>query len=479
MTLSRRHLIGAAATGAALLGLSRYADAAAAAGDGYVNEVHGYGPLKPDPDKLFDLPEGFSYTVVQRAGDPMSDGLVVPRNMDGMGCFPLGGDRVALVRNHELSPRHMDFGAFGEGHKLAGKIDAKLAYDRNQNGKVLPGGTTTLIYDVRGKRVEESYLSLAGSSTNCSGGITPWSSWLTCEEIVRSPGPNIDTHALEKSHGWVFEVPAAKKGLAAPTPIMGMGRFKHEAVAIDPRTGIAYLTEDESDGKGLFYRFLPVDRRSPHKGGRLQALGFRDSAGKGGGDSRNWDGVDWTAGQWRDAVWVDLDGVDNPHDDLRKRGHAKGAAWFARGEGIVFGEGEFYFTCTTGGPNQLGQILRYRPSRFEGDPREAGEPGRLQLFVQPTDPQVMKMCDNLVVSPSGHLIVCEDKGVQDGGDYLRGVTPDGKIYALGRLPLEAGAASTTELAGVCFSPDGATLFVNSYWPGVTLAITGPWSSFRA
>lgn len=473
MTLSRRHLIGAAATGAALLGLSRYAGAAGLTGDGYVNEVHGYGPLNPDPDKLFDLPEGFSYTVVQRAGDAMSDGLVAPRKMDGMGCFNLRGGRVALVRNHELSPRDMDFGAFGEGHRLAGRIDAKMAYDRNQDGKVLPGGTTTLIYDVRRKRLEESYLSLAGTSTNCAGGITPWGSWLTCEEILREPGPNPDTHTLEKSHGWVFEVPAAKKGLAAPTPITGMGRFKHEAVAIDPRTGIAYLTEDEVDGKGLFYRFLPVDRRNPHKGGRLQALGFRDK-----GDSRNWAQADWAPGAGRDAVWVDLEGVDNPNGDLRDRGHAKGAAWFARGEGIVFGEGELYFTCTSGGPKQLGQVLRYRPSRFEGDAREAGEPGKLQLFVEPTDPQVMKMCDNLVISPQGHLVVCEDKGVQDGGDYLRGVTPDGKIYAIGRLALEPGAPSVTELAGVCFSPDGSTLFVNSYWPGVTLAITGPWASVR-
>ena len=474
MTLSRRHVLGAAATGAALIGLSRFA-AAGISGDGYRNEVYGYGPLKPDPEKLFDLPEGFSYRVVQRAGDSMSDGLVAPRNMDGMACFRLDGDRVALVRNHELSPRHMDQGAFGEGHKLADRIDPKLAYDRNQDGRILPGGTTTLIYDVRRQRLEESYLSLAGTSTNCAGGRTPWNSWLTCEEIVRSAGPNADGHTIQQSHGWVFDVPAAKKGLAEPIPITGMGRFKHEAVAIDPRTGIAYLTEDEVDGRCLFYRFLPVDRRAPLKGGRLQALGFKDRS-----DSRNWkDDAPWSPGEWRDAVWIDLEGVDNTAYDLRDRGHAKGAAWFARGEGIVFGEGELYFTCTSGGPKQLGQILRYRPSRFEGDPREAAEPGRLQLFVEPDDPQVMKMCDNLVLSPAGHLVVCEDKGIMDGGDYLRGVTPEGRIYSIGRLVLPVGGLSATELAGACFSPDGSTLFVNSYSPGFTLAITGPWGRVQA
>jgi hypothetical protein len=259
-------------------------------------------------------------------------------------------------------------------------------------------------------------------------------------------------------------------------PITGMGRFKHEAVCIDPRTGIAYLTEDETDGRGLFYRFLPNDRLAPAKGGRLQALGFR-----GGDDIRNWDGRSWAAGDWKDAVWIDLDGVDNPGADLRDRGHARGAAWFARGEGIFFGKDELYFTCTSGGPGRLGQILRYRPSRFEGDAREMDEPGRLQLFVEPTDSRVMNMCDNLAIAPWGHLMVCEDKVEPEGVNFLRGITPDGKVYAMGKLVREDAASPlpTTELAGVCFSPDGTTLFVNAYWPGMTLAITGPWARFKA
>jgi secreted PhoX family phosphatase len=478
MTLSRRQLIGAAATSAALAGFSRFAAAQTAgpASGPYANEVMGYGTLKSDPAQIFDLPEGFSYTVVQRAGDAMSDGLVAPHRMDGMGCFALGGDRVALVRNQELGPGHLDVGAFGKGDALRGKVARVRAYDANQDGWILSGGTTTLVYDVKRKRLESSHLSLAGTSTNCCGGVTPWGSWLTCEEIVRSAGPGADNQTLGKSHGWVFEVPSRGKGLADPVPITGMGRFKHEAVCIDPRTGVAYLTEDEGDGRGLLYRFLPNDLGAPGKGGRLQALGLRD-----GDDSRNWDSPTWTAGAWRDVVWIDLDGVDNPGDDLRHRGHAKGAAWFARGEGIVFGDGELYFTCTSGGPKRYGQIMRYRPSRFEGDPREKGEPGRLQLFVESDNAAVMNMCDNLTVSPWGHLIVCEDKVEPRGINYLRGVTPQGKVYTIGGLPRTnpADPMPTTELAGVCFSPDGTTLFVNAYWPGMTLAITGPWSRFQA
>lgn len=476
MTISRRHLLGAAATGAAFSGLSQFAQAQEA-GAPYASEVAGYGPLRSDPDRVFDLPEGFSYTVVQRAGEPMSDGLLTPHKMDGMGCFGLDGDRVILVRNHELRPAELQTGAFGKGDGLRAAVPRDKAYDANQDGWILSGGTTTVVYDLKRKRVERSHLSLAGTATNCAGGVTPWGSWLTCEEIVRSAGPNADGQTLGRSHGWVFEAPSRGKGLADPVPITGMGRFKHEAVCIDPRTGVAYLTEDEGDGRGLFYRFLPNDRRQLHKGGRLQALGFR-----GGGDSRNWSGADWAQGQWRDAVWIDLEGTDNPDDDLRHRGQQAGAAWFARGEGIVWGDGELYFTCTSGGRARLGQILRYRPSRFEGDPaREKDEPGRLQLFLESTDRTLLNMCDNLTVSPRGHIVVCEDKVEARGINYLRGVTPEGKIYTLGGVPRinPLDPMPTTELAGVCFSPDGSTLFVNIYWPGTTLAITGPWDRFRA
>lgn len=474
MIQSRRHFLAASATGLAFAGLSRLAHAQAPSGATYANEVHGYGALKTDPAGLFDLPEGFAYTVVSKAGDPMSDGLVTPHKLDGMGCFPLSRDRVVLVRNQELNPRELDTGPYGKDAALRGRVERERVYDRNQDGLALSGGTTTLIYDLKRRQLESSYLSLAGTSTNCAGGVTPWGSWLTCEEIVRSAGPQADGQTLEKAHGWVFEVPSRHKGLAEPIPLTGMGRFKHEAVCIDPRTGIAYLTEDESDS--LFYRFLPHDRTRLSRGGRLQALAFKDGA-----DSRNWTQPEWRAGQWREAHWIDLEGVDNPHNDLRARGHAKGCARFARGEGISFSRDGVFFTCTSGGPGRLGQIMRYRPSRFEGASSETRSPAGIQLFLEPTDNRVMNMCDNLAVAPWGHLMVCEDKTETRGFNYLRGVTPEGKVYVVGGLP-RIGPDSplpTTELAGVCFSPDGSTLFVNAYWPGMTLAITGPWSRFRA
>jgi secreted PhoX family phosphatase len=465
MSMDRRSFLALAATSAAFGGLSR---AVAQPAVGYRNEIVGYGDLRPDPARLFDLPEGFSYQVVSRAGEQMDDGFLTPGKLDGMACFPDldHADRVILVRNHEQQPSDPDISVYGRDGALAGRTPAGLSYDRNRSGRPMDGGTTSVVWDLRQQRVVSQHLSLTGTAVNCAGGRTPRRTWLSCEESELRAG-----EAGDKDHGWVFEVPADLRGLADPTPIKDMGRFKHEATATDPRTGIVYLTEDFGPNEGLFYRYLPHDPDRLLAGGRLQALGFA-----GGGDPRNHVDRFWAQGERRNVVWIDLEGVDSRNNDLRHRGEARGAAMFARGEGVYFGDGELFFTCTSGGPNRYGQIMRYRPSRFEGQAGERDEPGEIQLFVETGDKAVMEMCDNLAVAPNGHLFVCEDKKV--GFNMLKAVTPHGQVYTVGRNPQAPGEDSNTELAGVCFSPDGSTCFVNLYLPGTTIAITGPWSSLR-
>jgi secreted PhoX family phosphatase len=433
--------------------------------------IAGYGPLLPDPDRLLDLPRGFSYRIVSREGEPMSDGLVTPAAFDAMGCFRVRGapHQVLLVRNHEMWPNLTEGGAFGRDHALARNIPRAKIFDRLADGTPKLGGTTTLLWDMRQHRVVRSHLSLAGTCANCAGGPTPWGSWLTCEETLES-GPPL----AGRPHGWVFEVPSTARGLVDPVPLTAMGRFIHEAAIVDPRTGIAYLTEDRPDG--LFYRFLP---RSPGRlasGGRLQALALVNARER---DLRNWpadhprapgQGVVLPVGRSVAVRWIDLDGVDSPNGDLKDRGFARGALRFARGEGLAIGtrrdRSEIYVSCTMGGPSHLGQVWRYRPSRIEGTTREASEPARLELFVETTDAHRLKNCDNVTVTPWGGLILCED-GPDDQPQYLRGVTAEGHLYPL-------AANSYSEFAGACFSPDGRTLFVNAQSPGITFAVTGPW-----
>ncbi|MFW6089764.1 MAG: alkaline phosphatase PhoX, partial [Gemmatimonadota bacterium] len=305
--------------------------------------------------------------------------------------------------------------------------------------------------------VISQHLSLAGTLRNCAGGPTPWNSWITCEESVVGP-----TDTFARAHGWAFEVPAsAVPGLTAPRPIEGMGRFYREAVAVDPASGVVYQTEDRDDG--LLYRFVPEVPGDLHAGGRQQALVARERAGL---DTRNWGSSRVDVGTRTAVDWIDLEDIDSPVDDLRRRGFGRGAARFARGEGMWYGNEAVYFACTNGGSARLGQIWKYTPSPAEGTPGEVDEPGTLELFLESDSVSVLENADNLTVASWGDLFVCEDGR---GEQFLIGVTPEGETYRFGR-----NAASGSELAGATFSPDGSTLFLNIQDDGLTLAITGPW-----
>jgi uncharacterized protein len=402
-----------------------------------------YGSLLPDPAGLLDLPQGFSYRVISSLGDAMDDGGTVPDKADGMGCFVLGDGEIALVRNHELTQRDSAGGSIAHGFGTC-------------NGEILPGGTTHIVLDATTLDVKHQFRSLGGTIRNCSGGVTPWGSWLTCEEAPTGPGQKYG-EGLAVEHGWVFEVPAAANGLVKAAPLRAMGRFNHEAAGVDPATGMVYMTEDRDDG--VLYRFVP---RTPGKladGGRLQAM-VVDALS----DTRNWRAATMMRRQFYTANWVDLHHVEAPKDDLRKRAAGKGAALIARGEGIHMGTDDVYICSTSGGAKQLGQILRLIPGRGE-------RPDKIELFFESDSADQFNFGDNLTVAPNGHLVVCEDQYTEVVDNHLRGITPHGTAYPLARLRTQ------TELAGACFSPDGRTLFVNVYAPTRTLAITGPWESF--
>jgi secreted PhoX family phosphatase len=321
----------------------------------------------PDPDRLLALAPGFSYRVIARTGEPMSDGLIMPGSPDGTGVFRGPNGRLILVRNHEQGAYPRGTSPYGgEAFERLDRIDLDRVFDPGTGRRPMLGGTTTLVYDPASGAVEASWLSLAGTLRNCAGGVTPWGSWLTCEEYPGNAGGE-----LGRDHGFVFEVPAsAEPSLTKAVPLTAMGRFNHEAAAVDPASGAVYLTEDRADS--LFYRFLPEVPGQLARGGKLQALRLREAPD----DTRSWkDSPRFPVGRALAVDWVTLDGVEAPLDDLRARGHKeKGAAWFGRGEGIWASSQGIFFTATMGDARPdlpLRAERARRPDRRVHAPRHA------------------------------------------------------------------------------------------------------------
>ena len=451
LSINRRRLLGgaaaAAAAGVVASPFSALGDRVNAGADRPTTKPKplgavGFGPLAPVRDEatgleLLQLPRGFSYISFGWTGDLMVDGSPTPSSHDGMSASWSRG-RARLVRNHEQ----------GSGTPFT----SSPVYDH-----AAAGGTTNLVFHPGPGRWEESYPSLTGTIRNCAGGPTPWGSWLTCEETTQVNNPGTD---IEMRHGYVFDVPA--HGVSDAVPLRAMGRFSHEALAVDPATGIVYLTEDATPS-GL-YRFLP-ERPGDLTTGTLQMLAI--------------DGVPvtytaGTAARWTVSDWVTIDNPDpsTAETSTVRQGIAKGGTAITRGEGAWYGNGHIYFVSTSGGPAGQGQVFDYHPASDT----------LTVLFASPSG-DVLNAPDNICVTPHGALVLCEDGG---GSEYMHGLTLEGDIFrlALNNVDLTAGTAGKqvaavdyrgSEWAGATFeAKKGDWLFANIQTPGITFAITGPW-----
>jgi uncharacterized protein len=418
----------------------------------------GYGDLVEAIDEttglpLLKLPRGFRYLSFGWTGDPLEDGQPTPGGHDGGAVLEGAYGRVYYVRNHELS-----YSAGGATRPFAA---AKLTYDHGG----APGGTTTVLFDERRGEYIRSWASLSGTIRNCAGGATPWGSWLTCEENLDDPiSPT--AAGLQQTHGWVFDVPAKRR--ARPVPIKGMGRFNHEAVAVDPATGVVYESEDTS--RSGFYRYVPKCWGQLHEGGKLEMLRVK-------GQPQLATGKNIPVGTTFDVDWVPIVDPERRDADPGKRdgqgvfsqGYQLGGASFVRGEGMWYGNGRIYFISTSGGNAGKGQVWELHPRR-----------DRLKLIYESPAGDVLDSPDNITVSPRGGLLLCED-GRADP-QRMKGLTTDGEIFdfAHNNVVLDgqrngiSGSFTDNEWAGASFTPSGDWLIASIQTPGITFAITGPW-----
>jgi uncharacterized protein len=376
----------------------------------------GYGPLVKDPNGILDLPKGFHYKMLSQTGELMPNGDKVPANHDGMAAFKGEKNTTILVRNHELGTN--------SNYPVNG---------RNPWSKGAAGGTTTLIIGPN-REIVDQFVSSSGTIRNCAGGASTWGTWLTCEET------------RDMGHGFVFEVnPLDPENEMSKTPIRDMGYFSHEACAVDPSTGIWYLTEDANPS--FLYRFTPNDRSqtlgSLQKGGTLEAAAIEELSTTGASQ--------FNTGKKYGIVWKKLN-PERAVEDAKRLGCIQ----FSRLEGAYFSAGAFWFDDTSAGSKSLGRVYRYIPAT-----------NTLELFYESTDVNNLEMPDNITITPWGDLWIAEDGG---GNDRIVGLTPEGNIYTFAENKMNG-----SEFAGPTFSTDGNTFFVNMQTPGITFAIWGPFA----
>jgi uncharacterized protein len=391
----RREFIGLGVGGVAVasLGAAFWKELFGSAQSRSLRRGPGYGPLRPPDENGVMLPGGFRSRIVARGRDPVP-GTAYRWHVasDGMAAFPREDGGFVLVSNSEY----------------------------------FEGGASALRFGPGGE-VGDAYRILSGTTQNCSGGGTPWGTWLSCEEV---------------EDGRVWECDPSGRRRARPHPAMGI--FKHEAAAVDERRRRVYLTEDLIDG-GL-YRYSPA--RWPDLSDGLLEIA---RVARGGG-------VEWTR-------------VPDPLARReRTRRQVPGSTRFERGEGIWL-DGDTLYVSTTADHRVHAYDIRRERIEVIYDGLASRSAPLLRV-------------DQLTGSRAGEVFVCEDIATDEIDMGV--ITPDRRVSRF--LSVTGPQHKGSELTGVTFDPSGSRMFFSSQrafpksdvepGPGAIYEVTGPFRAAR-
>jgi uncharacterized protein len=386
--------MGIGAVAIAGLGVAFWDDVFGAAGSAARSPSRGYGPRGPANEHGLLLPDGFRSRLIARGREPVpGTSHRWHEASDGMACFSADDCGWVLVSNSET----------------------------------LKGGASAIRFDAGGSP-QTAYRILDGTTQNCSGGSTPWGTWLSCEEVMG---------------GLVWECDPAGKRRALSRPAMGV--FKHEAAAVHPQGRRIYLTEDLMDG-GL-YRFTPARWHDLSEGLLEIATVARDG-------SVSWSKVPDPGGRRADT-----------------RDQVRGSTRFKRAEGIWHDDGTVYVSTT--GDSRV-HAYDVACERIEV----------IYDALAPGKPAALLRVDQLTANRAGEVFVCEDIATDE--------IDIGLIDRAGRVSKFLSATGPdhvgSELTGVTFDPSGTRMYFSSQrafgrdgmpGPGAIYEVSGPFRGSRA
>jgi secreted PhoX family phosphatase len=375
----------------------------------------GYGLLAPRRGIADDAPASSLFADLGPLGDPDANGI----------RLPAGYSSRVLAVSGRMPARRSDYRwhTFPDGGAVFPASDGGWAYANNSEFPER-GGAGVLRFDANGE-VVDAYPILTGTSLNCAGGPTPWGTWMSCEE---------------RGAGQVWECePFGTPEQAVVHP--ALGRFHHEAVAVDPFNRVLYLTEDHPTGR--FYRFVPSARDWPEAAprprlqqGRLQVLRIEALT------DNQYPPTELDLASPQAVVWADVVQPLTPQLAVRESlGEQAPGTVFKGGEGLWYFEGLVYFS--TKGDNRIWAL----------DPSTQTLQTIYDFATAEPPDNILSGVDNLTVSRYGDVLVCED-----GGDMqLCAILPDGSVKAI----LQVTGQDESEITGPAFSPDGRRIYFNS------------------
>lgn len=481
-----------------------------------------FSPIGPTDADDIVLPEGYSYQVIAPYGLEIGVDQKVGYNHDWVGFYPIdmlekgidtsyyfngflnpemSSEEGMLVINHEyFNP------LFVGGHvdPAVEKTPEQLKEEQHAVGvsvvhikKDAEGKWAVIADSANNRRIDATTTTLLtgpaaeldggpeaiGSLANCSGGVTPWGTALSCEEnfqdypVAAPAGYGWDAETYSKKHyGWVVEVdPFDPTG--TPRKHTALGRCRHENVAIAVSadgTVVAYMGDDKADS--CVYKFVADKKLS---GDRAEDMTILESGKLYVADFGNgkWILVDYDA---QEALQKAVDSDEKPLfasqadvlADVRAAALALRATPVDRPEDIEIHpkDGSIFLALTnnTGHGNFHGQIVRM----VETDGNYAAETFEWSIFAVGGPQSGFSSPDNLLFDAEGNLWMVTDISTSRHNKGIYKFQGNNSIFFFRTEGPFAGIAYQfasgpihSEMTGPAWTPDGKTLFLSVQHPG--------------